>query len=53
MPGLLYDTGTHNRLTLFVLSFIRLVGTVYFKKHIAYDSLPPPEQCGWLNCANL
>ena len=39
MPGLLYDTETHNRLSGF-LSFIRLVGTVYFKKHLAsFNSL--------------
>ena len=39
MPGLLYDMETHNRLSGF-LSFIRLVGTVYFTKHRAsFDSL--------------
>ena len=39
MPGLLYDMETHNRLSGF-LSFIRLVGTVYFQNHLAsFNSL--------------
>ena len=45
MPGLLYDTETHNCLYgFFVFYSIRLVGTVYFKKHLAsFNSLYGPE----------
>ena len=35
-----YDKETHNRLSVFVLSLVHLVGTVYFKKHLAsFNSL--------------
>ena len=40
MPELLYDTETHNRLSVFVLSFIlHLVGTVY-SKNILHHLIP-------------
>ena len=42
IPGTLADTG-HDQMEEGFLSFVRLIGTVYFKKHLAEFTLDTPR----------